>query len=154
MLTKELIDPKSIVVIGASNALNKPGGKVLFNLKDGNYKGDLFVVNPKEKEIQGIPSFNSVKDLPSTDLAIIAIAAKFCLESMEILASENGFVNCSIYEKLVDASNCTLDDYIADECHLSQRALKLMVKEFCKKNVLSVGGNRVVIEYGKQGCGV
>ena len=95
MLTKELIDPKSIVVIGASNALNKPGGKVLFNLKDGNYKGDLFVVNPKEKEIQGIPSFNSVKDLPSTDLAIIAIAAKFCLESVEILASEKntkGFI--------------------------------------------------------------
>ena len=95
MLTKELIDPKSIVVIGASNALNKPGGKVLFNLKDGNYKGDLYVVNPKEKEIQGIPSFNSVKDLPSTDLAIIAIAAKFCLESVEILASEKntkGFI--------------------------------------------------------------
>jgi len=95
MLTKELIDPKSIVVIGASNALNKPGGKVLFNLKDGNYKGDLYVVHPREKEIQGIPSFNSVKDLPSTDLAIIAIAAKFCLESVEILASEKntkGFI--------------------------------------------------------------
>ena len=95
MLTKELIDPKSIVVIGASNALNKPGGKVLFNLKDGNYKGDLYVVHPKEKEIQGIPSFNSVNDLPSTDLAIIAIAAKFCLESVQILASEKntkGFI--------------------------------------------------------------
>ena len=32
MINKELIDPKSIVVVGGSNNIQKPGGKVLKKL--------------------------------------------------------------------------------------------------------------------------
>ena len=64
MVTEQLINPKSIVVVGASNTMAKPGGKVLFNLKDGHFKGELYVVNPKEPEIQGLKAYADVKDLP------------------------------------------------------------------------------------------
>jgi acetyltransferase len=90
MVTKELIDPKSIVVVGASNDIQKPGGKILKNIVDGKYKGSLYAVNPKETEIQGVQCFAKVQDLPQVDLAIIAIAAKYTLDAVEVLTKEKG----------------------------------------------------------------
>jgi acetyltransferase len=90
MVTEQLINPRSIVVVGGSNSVNKPGGKVLFNLKNGHFKGSLYVVNNKESEVQGIKAFADVKDLPQTELAILAIAAKYCVETVEILAKQKG----------------------------------------------------------------
>jgi len=88
MITKQLTDPKSIVVIGGSDDVQKPGGKVLKNLIDNNYKGNLYVVNPKADVVQGITCNKNVESLPSVDLAIIAIAAKFCPQTVRTLAEE------------------------------------------------------------------
>ncbi|MBU2573596.1 MAG: acetate--CoA ligase family protein [Elusimicrobia bacterium] len=86
MITTQLLNPRSIVVIGGSNNTGKPGGKILYNLKDGRFKGALYVVNPKDPGVQGIKTFAGVHDLPQVDLAILAIAAKFCVETVEVLA--------------------------------------------------------------------
>jgi len=86
MINEQLLNPKSIVVVGGSNAINKPGGKVLKNIIDNKYNGNLLVVNQKEDEVQGIKSYHDVNSLPNVDLAILAIAAKYCLETVEILA--------------------------------------------------------------------
>jgi len=88
MITKQLIDPKSIVVIGGSDDIQKPGGKVLKNLIDNNYKGNLFVVNPKADVVQGITCNKNVESLPNVDLAIIAIASKFIPQTVRTLAEE------------------------------------------------------------------
>ena len=88
MINKQLLQPESIVVIGGSNNVHKPGGAVVRNLLSGNYKGTLRVVNPKEDEIQGIKVFHDVKELPPTDLAILVVAAKFCPDYVEFLARE------------------------------------------------------------------
>ncbi len=88
MINEQMINPRSIVVIGGSNNIMKPGGKVLKNIIDGNFKGNLYVTNLKEDEVQGIKSFNDTKDLPHVDLAILAIAAKFCPQTIEILTRE------------------------------------------------------------------
>ena len=95
MLNKELLNPKSIVVIGASNNIHTPGGSVLKNLITHHFKGELFAVNPKETEVQGLKCHQNVSEIPSVDLAIIAIAAKFTLETVQILAREKntkGFI--------------------------------------------------------------
>ena len=76
MIVPELTHPKSIVVVGGSNDITKPGGKILKNLVDGGFKGELFVSNPKEDKVQGIKSYRNPDDMPDVDLAIIAIAAK------------------------------------------------------------------------------
>ncbi len=86
MIRRELLDPKSIVVVGGSNDIHKPGGKVLKNLLDGGYKGEVFVLNPKEDSVQGIKSYRSIDDLPDVELAIIAIAAKYTPDSVRELA--------------------------------------------------------------------
>ena len=90
MIPKELIEPNSIVVIGGSNDLSKPGGRVIKNIIDGGYKGELFVVNPKETEVQGIYCSKNVSDLKNIDLAIIAISSKFIPETLEILIEKVG----------------------------------------------------------------
>ena len=88
MITRELLDPKSIVVVGGSNDIEKPGGKVLKNLIDGNFKGKLYVSNPKESQVQEIKSYQYLALLPDVELAIIAIAAKYTLQTIEFLTKE------------------------------------------------------------------
>lgn len=95
MITPELLNPRSIVIVGASNDVSKPGGKVLKNILHNHFAGDLYVVNPKETAVQGVQSFSSVNELPQVDLAIIAIAASAVEKTMEILAAEKkckGFI--------------------------------------------------------------
>ncbi|PVX51765.1 acetyltransferase [Balneicella halophila] len=87
-ITKELIQPKSIVVIGASNDIEKPGGKALYNIKNGTFDGDLYAVNPKTPSIQEVDTFKNVEELPQVDLALLAIPAKFCTSTIEILVKE------------------------------------------------------------------
>lgn len=88
MINRELTDPKSIIVIGGSNDLQKPGGKILKNIKDGGFKGTLMVMNPKEDHVQGITSFRELRLIPSVELAIIAIAAKYVPETVSLLTKE------------------------------------------------------------------
>ncbi len=95
MITKELINPKSIVVVGGSNDISKPGGKVLKNIIQGGFQGNLFVVNPKETIVQGIECYSEILNLPCVDLAILAIAARHCPQAVEILAYQKktrGFI--------------------------------------------------------------
>lgn len=88
MINQQLINPRSIVVIGGSNDITKPGGKVLKNLIDHQFSGQLYVTNPKETEIQGIRCYQDINGLPDCDLAILAIAARFCPETVELLADQ------------------------------------------------------------------
>ena len=91
MIRQELINPKSIVVVGASNNVQKPGGKILKNIMDHKYKGQLFVVNPGADIVQGIKSYSSVDELPENiDLAILAIASHLCPDAVDILANKKG----------------------------------------------------------------
>ncbi|MDD5572018.1 MAG: acetate--CoA ligase family protein, partial [Bacteroidales bacterium] len=86
MVNEQLINPKSIAVIGGSNDISKPGGKVLKNIIDGKFKGDLYVVNPKDDIVQGLNCYKNTSDLPDVDLAIIAVGCKFIPEMVEHLA--------------------------------------------------------------------
>jgi len=87
MINQKLLNPKSVAIIGASSDVHKPGGKLLENLLESNFKGDIYLVNPKETEIQGVKCYEKVEDLPQVDCAILAIAAKYCLAAIEILAN-------------------------------------------------------------------
>jgi acetyltransferase len=90
MINNELINPRSIVVIGGSNKTSKPGGNCIRNLINGGYKGALYAVNPGEEEVQGLKCYKSVSDIPPTDLAIISIPSSRCLETITVLAEEKG----------------------------------------------------------------
>ena len=88
MLNRQLLNPSSIVVVGASNNITKPGGKILKNLLEHEFKGLLYAVNPNDESIQGVRTYRSVRDLPETELAILAIPAKSCPEAVAVLTKE------------------------------------------------------------------
>jgi len=88
MINEQLLHPQSIVVIGGSNNTHKPGGAIVRNLLNGDYQGDLRIVNPKEDTIQGLKAFHDVKDIPPTDLAILVVAAKYCPDYVDYLCAE------------------------------------------------------------------
>ncbi len=95
MICDKLLNPRSIVVVGGSDDITKAGGKVLKNLIAGGYRGEVYVVNPKSKIVQGLEAYADVSLLPRTDMAIIAVAAHFCPGIVRTLAFEKetgGFI--------------------------------------------------------------
>jgi len=117
MINDKLINPKSVAVIGGSDDIQKPGGKILKNLIDGNFKGNLYVVNPKLDVVQGIKSYRDVEDLPQVDCAILAIAAKFCLQAVDVLTNKKetgGFIILSAGFSEENAEGAELEDKIVE----------------------------------------
>lgn len=91
MVNQQLLSPQSIVVVGGSDQIQKPGGKILSNLLAGGYPHSVYVVNPNAASVQGIACHAKVDDLPGhIDLAILAIPAKFCVAAVEKLAYQKG----------------------------------------------------------------
>ncbi len=87
-MLKEQLDkimrPKAIAVIGASTKDHTIGSDIMKRLKEYNFTGDIYPVNPKGGEIQGFKAYTSVKEIPGeVDLAIIVIAQKFVLNAID-----------------------------------------------------------------------
>ncbi len=119
MINEQLLNPQSIVVIGGSNNVHKPGGAVVRNLLSGGYAGTLRVVNPKEDEVQGIKAFHAVSELPPTDLAILVVAAKYCPDYVSFLASEKqvrAFIIISAGFSEETHEGALLEQQILDTC--------------------------------------
>lgn len=77
-------NPKSLAVIGASNTPGKIGNALLSNLIGSGYRGKIYPINPKEKEILGLPCFASLAEAPGDiDMAIFCIPARMALETAE-----------------------------------------------------------------------
>ncbi len=82
--------PRSVAVIGASTKPGKVGNAVLRNLIDGGFKGKIYPVNPKAKEILGLKVYNRIKDIPGeVDHAFIAIRADTIPDIIPDLAEKN-----------------------------------------------------------------
>jgi acetyltransferase len=71
-----IVDPKSIAIIGASQDPRKLGNQCLTNILIGGYKGKVYPVNPKSKEILGLKCYPSIKDIgEKVDVALIFVPA-------------------------------------------------------------------------------
>lgn len=71
-----LFSPASVAVFGASLRPASVGGTVWRNLRSSGYDGRLYPVNPKHRELDGVPAFAGVDDLPEApDLAVLCTPA-------------------------------------------------------------------------------
>ena len=119
MINQQLLNPKSIAIIGGSNNVHKPGGAVVRNLLSGGYQGTLRIVNPKEDEVQGIKAFHDARELPPTELAILVVAAKYCPDYVELLAKEKqtrAFIIISAGFSEETKAGAELEQRILDVC--------------------------------------
>lgn len=117
MIAKELLNPRSIVVCGASSDIHKPGGKALKNLLESSFSGPVYAVNPKETEVQGVKCYAKVDDLPQVDCAILCIAAKFCAQTVDVLTQQKGtkgFIIISAGFSEENAEGAAIEKHIVD----------------------------------------
>ena len=79
-----LFRPKKVAVIGASSKELSIGNRVIRNLIDFDFKGDIYPINPKADEIRGIKAYKSIIDCPDNiDVVHMVIPAKFVPQAVE-----------------------------------------------------------------------
>ncbi len=77
MTIRKLFEPNSIAVVGASRDEEKLGHLVVKNLKEADFEGKIYPVNPEADEILGLKCYPSLEEAPKkTQLAIIVIPAE------------------------------------------------------------------------------
>ncbi len=116
---KALFKPKSVAVIGASGDPNKTSGRPVAYLQKHGYAGTIYPINPKLTEIQGLPCYPSVEDLPETpevglvllsaqrSIGVVRSLAKRGCKAAIVLASgfaENGEEGLELQRQLKDAA--------------------------------------------------
>ena len=80
---KPLFEPQSIAVIGASNAPEKWGNWMVTRPVTSGYRGQIYPINPKEKEVFGLKAYPKVLDVPApVDLVIITVPASAVPDAM------------------------------------------------------------------------
>ncbi len=72
---KQLFNPSSVVLIGASTKPQSVGAAAMRNIYAAGFQGDIYLVNARHATIDGRPCFADIASLPKApDLAVIATA--------------------------------------------------------------------------------
>jgi acetyltransferase len=72
-----LFTPESVVLFGASSKTDSVGGVVFHNLLTSDYRGRIYAINPRHKEVQGQKAYSSLDDIEARiDLAVVATPAR------------------------------------------------------------------------------
>jgi len=78
-----IFKPASVAVVGASRDAAKIGGLPIAFMKASGFAGALYPVNASGEEVQGLPSFRSVSEIPgAVDLAIVSVPAPAVLPAL------------------------------------------------------------------------
>ncbi len=79
-----LLNPKAIAVVGASERHGSAGCLVLENLRYLGYRGTVYAVHPKHKEVLGFPCYPDLKSLPGpVDSVAVLLGAEKALLILE-----------------------------------------------------------------------
>ncbi len=80
--------PGVVAVIGASENPDKVGGRPIRYMQRFGFAGRILPVNPTRREVQGLPAFPHLADLPARpDLAIIAVPAAAARDAVDACAA-------------------------------------------------------------------
>jgi acetate---CoA ligase (ADP-forming) len=80
---QEILESKSIAVIGASRDQEKPGAQLLEVLRNVGFQGNVAGVNPQGGEVFGITLYRNLEEIPfAVDLAVLLIPPRFVPEAL------------------------------------------------------------------------
>ena len=83
-----MLRPRSIAVLGASNDPTRIGGRPISYMLSQKFAGAILPVNPNRAEVQGLPAYASIADLPSVpDAAIVAVPAELAVQAVDDLGA-------------------------------------------------------------------
>lgn len=79
-----LLQPSSIVVIGASRDPESIGARVLQHIVDGGFTGLVYAVNPAASQVRGVHCYADVSQVPApVDVALVVVPASAVLEAVQ-----------------------------------------------------------------------
>lgn len=114
-----LFQPRSVVIIGASDRGDKPGTRLVHMLASSGFTGPLYGVNRREFDYPGVTWLPSLADAPDElELACVAVGAEAATDAVEELAergtkaaivyssgfSEAGSAGLALERRLIEAS--------------------------------------------------
>lgn len=74
---KYALAPRSIAIVGASDQVNKIGGRPLHYLSRFGFRGKVYPINPTRPEVQGVKSYPGLDALPEVpDMVCVAVAGE------------------------------------------------------------------------------
>ncbi len=74
---ERLLRPRSVAVVGVSRSPHSVGHTVMNHIRASGYTGTTYAVTPHADEVDGVPAFATVADIPDeVDLAIVAVPAE------------------------------------------------------------------------------
>lgn len=86
-----LLQPRSVAVVGASADATRIGGRPVSYMLRGEFQGRVMPVNPKRSEIQGLPAYASIDDLPEApDASVVAVPAAHVVDTVDALGRRGG----------------------------------------------------------------
>ena len=78
------LTPRGVAIVGVSNEPSRIGGQALKLLTDFGYRGKIYPVNPKYREVKGIACYPDLTAVPQPcDVALIALSAQHVAAAIE-----------------------------------------------------------------------
>ena len=88
---KPLFAPQSVAIVGASKTPGKQGHTALTYLRRGGFSGKIYLINPNEREIEGLPCHRSIAEVPEkVDCALLVIPAAASVAAVAECAKKIG----------------------------------------------------------------
>ena len=80
----QIMSPKSIAIVGASDDKNRIGGRPLAHMIEQKFQGAVYPVNPNRDNVQGLKTYPSLLDIPNNlDFVLVAVPAKFVVNVLK-----------------------------------------------------------------------
>ena len=81
---KEIMSPKSIAIVGASDNKSRIGGRPLANMVEKKFAGEIYPINPNRDTVQGIKAYSSLLDVKDDlDFILVAVPSKIVASVLE-----------------------------------------------------------------------
>ena len=81
-LLETALNPRTVAIIGASENIHKIGGRPIYYMQKGGFKGTIYPINPSREEVQGLKSYASLAQLPEVpELVLIVVAGDKAVEA-------------------------------------------------------------------------
>jgi acyl-CoA synthetase (NDP forming) len=120
-----LLAPQSIALIGASPDAGKLPGRPLAYLKRYGFTGQVYAVNPKYTDIDGVPCVDRIADLPrDIDLAMILLPAAGVADALEQCALQGVRTAISIAGGFAEAGDTAAQEVLSALCR--QHGIRLV----------------------------
>ena len=81
---KEIMSPRSIAIVGASDNKTRIGGRPLAHMIEQNFSGGIFPINPNRDTVQGLKAYPTLLDVKEDlDFILIAVPSDIVVSVLE-----------------------------------------------------------------------